>query len=152
MTDEEEIRQLIALWMDADARKDVDGWAAAFTKDGSYRGVLGVSTGREALRRNMARRNEDNPPERQTVHLCAAGTIEVTGDTATAMNPYIAYGRLGNSPWGIMSIGRFHCQLVREDGHWLFTDVANITVGPSGWPATVLLVPESERHRPTIQP
>ena len=143
MSDEDEIRNLIARWSEADADKDVEGFAAVFTEDGTYRGRRGVSTGRQALRKNLADRNRVNPPDRETMHLFYEGTIAVNGDKATAATPYIGYGRIGDGPWEVMSIGRFHSTAVRTESGWLFTDVENRSIGAPGGPATYL-------HHPSV--
>jgi hypothetical protein len=142
-TDEEKVRQMLALWSEKDADKDADGFAALFTGDGSYISKRGVSTGREALRKNLADRNRLNPADRRTMHLFAEPLIEITGDSATAVSPYVGYGRIGDSPWEIMSIGRFHTKLVRAGQDWLFTEVENRSIGPAGGPATI-------RHAPSV--
>lgn len=145
MTDEEEIRQLIGAIMMADADKDVDGFAATFTEEGTYHsGSRGSSSGTAALKKNLADRNKYNPPERETVHLACEGSIKVQGDRASAVAPYVAYGRIGLSPWNVMSIGRFECELVRRDGRWLFTEVNNHLNGKSTWPATA-------QHHPHVE-
>src|ERR1700753_3316279 len=38
VTDEDQVRAMIALWSQADADKDVKAFAALFTEDGTYRG------------------------------------------------------------------------------------------------------------------
>ena len=143
MTDEDQVRAMIALWSQADADKDVEGFAALFTEDGVYRGRRGVSRGHEALRKNLADRIAVNPADRETMHLFYEGRVEVSGDKATAVTPYIGYGRIGSSPWEVMSIGRFHCDLVRQGDRWYFTDVENRSIGAPGGPATA-------RHHPHV--
>jgi uncharacterized protein (TIGR02246 family) len=141
--DEEQIRQALALWSQTDADKDAEGFAALFTEDGSYISKRGVSKGTAALRANLADRTRLNPPDRRTMHLLAEPLIEVTGDTATAVSPYVGYGRIGDSPWEIMSVGRIHTKLVRAADGWLFTQVENRSIGPAGGPATI-------RHAPSV--
>ena len=138
MTDEDEVRRMIALWSEADADKDPDAFAALFTEDGKYGGKRGVSVGRAAIYKNLADRVAVNPPDRETMHLFAESFIEVTGDTAVARSPYVGYGRIGDGPWEIMTIGRFHSWLVRKNGKWLFTEVQNRSIGKAGGPATIL--------------
>ena len=138
MTDEQQITEMLALWSERDADKDAEGFAALFTEDGAYISRRGVSRGREALRKNLADRTAANPPDRHTMHLFALPVIVVTGETATAVAAYVGYGRIGDAPWEIMSIGRFHTWLVRNDGKWLFTEVQNRSIGKAGGPATIL--------------
>jgi ketosteroid isomerase-like protein len=138
VTDEDQVRAMIALWSQADAGKDVEGFAALFAEDGVYRGRRGVSRGQVALRKNLADRIAVNPAGRETMHLFYEGVISVSGDQATAVSPYIGYGRIGERPWEVMSIGRFHCELIRSGDRWYFTDVENRSIGEPGGPATVL--------------
>ena len=143
MSDVEQVRQMLALWSEADADKDPDAFAALFTEDGKYLSRRGDSIGRAAIRKNLADRIAVNPPERETMHLFAEPVVEVTGDTAHVRAGYVGYGRLGDQPWEIMSIGRFHTWLVRQNGRWLFTEVQNRSRGKAGGPATIL-------HHPNV--
>jgi hypothetical protein len=134
---------MIARWSIVDADKDPDGFAALFTEDGVYRGKRGASKGRAALRKNLADRIAKNPKDRETMHLFCEGVITVNGDKANAIFPYVGYGRIGTSRWEVMSIGRYHCELVRTKTGWLFTDIENRSIGEPGWPATIL-------HHPSV--
>jgi ketosteroid isomerase-like protein len=138
MTDEDQVRQMIARWSEADANKDPSAFAALFTDDGKYISRRGDSVGRNAIYKNLADRVAVNPPDRETMHLFGESFIEVNGDTAHTRSPYVGYGRIGDAPWEIMSIGRFHTWLVRRDGKWLFTEVQNRSLGKAGGPATIL--------------
>jgi hypothetical protein len=75
------------------------------------------------------------------MHLFGLGVIDVDGDSATAVAPYVGYGRIGDGPWEIMSIGRFHTKLVRNGSGWLFAEVENRSIGKAGGPATILHAP-----------
>jgi uncharacterized protein (TIGR02246 family) len=143
MTDEEQVRRMLALWSEADADKNPDAFAALFTEDGKYVSRRGESVGRAAIHKNLADRIAVNPPERETMHLFAEPVVEVTGDTAHVRAPYVGYGRIGDSPWEVMSIGRFHTWLVRRNGAWLFTEVQNRSIGKAGGPATILHHPRA---------
>jgi len=138
MTDEDQIRGMIALWSEADAEKDPARFAALFTEDGKYVSRRGESVGRDALYKNLADRIAVNPPDRQTLHLFGEAFIEIDGDAAHARAAYVGYGRIGDAPWEIMSVGRFHTWLVRANGGWLFTEVQNRSIGKAGGPATIL--------------
>ena len=134
---------MIALWSEADANKDPHAFAALFTEDGKYISRRGESVGRAAIYKNLEDRIRVNPPERETMHLFAESFIEIEGDTAHARSPYVGYGRFGDAPWEVMSIGRFHSWLVRRDGTWLFAEVQNRSIGKAGGPATIL-------HHPNV--
>jgi uncharacterized protein (TIGR02246 family) len=138
VTDEEQVRQMLALWSEADADKGPEAFAALFTEDGKYISRRGDSIGRAAIYQNLADRIALNPPDRETMHLFAEAVVQVDGDTAHARSGYVGYGRVGDGPWEVMSIGRFHTWLVRKEGKWLFTEVQNRSVGKAGGPATIL--------------
>jgi uncharacterized protein (TIGR02246 family) len=143
VTDYEEVRQMLALWSEADADKDPAAFAALFTEDGKYISRRGDSVGRAAIRKNLEDRIAVNPADRETMHLFCEPVIAIDGDTAQVRAPYVGYGRIGDKPWEVMSIGRFHTWLVRQDGKWLFTEVQNRSIGKAGGPATIL-------HHPSV--
>ena len=136
MSDEDQIRRMRALWAERDADKDAKGWSELFTEDGKYISRRGVSHGRAEIQRNLEERTASNPPDRNTMHIFGPGNIRIDGDTAEAEYAYVAYGRVGDKPWEVMSIGRFYDKLVKRDGQWLFTSVENRPVGSSAGPAT----------------
>jgi uncharacterized protein (TIGR02246 family) len=136
MTDEDAIRRLRALWAECDADKDAKGWSELFTEDGKYISRRGVASGRAEIQRNLEERTASNPPDRHTMHIFGPGNITIDGDSAEAVSAYVAYGRIGDKPWEIMSIGRFYDKLVKRNGEWLFTSVENRAIGASGGPAT----------------
>jgi uncharacterized protein (TIGR02246 family) len=138
VTDEEQVRQMLALWSEADADKDPQAFAALFTEDGKYVSRRGDSVGRAAIYQNLADRIAVNPRDRETMHLFAEAVVQVDGDTARTRSGYVGYGRIGDAPWEVMSIGRFHTWLVRRDGKWLFSEVQNRSIGKAGGPATIL--------------
>lgn len=63
------------------------------------------------------------------MHLLAEPLIKIDGDMATAVSPYVGYGRIGDAPWEVMSVGRIHTKLVRDGEGWLFTEVENRSIG-----------------------
>jgi hypothetical protein len=142
-SDEWKIQEMIALWSEMDADEDAEGFAALFTRDGTYTGKRGESTGREALKKNREDRTRVNPPERRTLHLFGIGVVNVSGDEGTGKFPYVGYGRIGDQPWEIMSVGHFDAWLVREGDGWLFSRVENNSIGVAGGPATI-------RHTPSV--
>jgi uncharacterized protein (TIGR02246 family) len=136
MSDYDEISRMRARWAERDADKDAKGWSELFTEDGKYISRRGVSSGRSEIQRNLEERTASNPPDRHTMHIFGPGNITINGDSAEAVYAYVAYGRVGDTPWEVMSIGRFHDKLVKQNGQWLFTSVENRPIGASGGPAT----------------
>ncbi len=136
MTDEDRIRDLQALWSEKDSDKDSRGLSELYASDGKYLSRRGEIVGREAIRHDLEQRTANSPANRRTMHLFGVPRITVDGDTAESVCAYVAYGRIGEDPWAIMSVGQFHCRLVRHGDGWLFAQVENKAIGPSGGPAT----------------
>jgi ketosteroid isomerase-like protein len=136
MTDEEKIRQMQALWSEKDADKDAVGLSELYTEDGKYVSRRGELVGREAIRKDLEHRTAVAPPNRNTMHIFGPPVIKIDGDTAESVSAYVAYGRIGDDPWAVMTIGRFHCKLARRGDGWLFTEVANRAIGTAGGPST----------------
>ena len=53
--------------------------------------------------------------------MTANSTVQVSGDTATGTTDYL-FVRGGAEGIGIVSAGRYHDTLVREDGKWRFRE------------------------------
>jgi hypothetical protein len=136
MKDEELIRQMMAFWSEKDADKDAVGLSELYTENGKYVSRRGELVGRAAIREDLEHRTAIAPPNRHTMHLFGPAVIKIDGDQAESVSAYAAYGRIGDDPWAIMTIGRFHCRLERQAGRWLFSEVANRAIGPAGGPAT----------------
>ncbi len=136
MDDRDEITELQALWAERDADADAVGWSELFASDGRYISARGEFVGRDAIRRSIEERTARNPPDRRTMHIFGPPVIRIAGDTADSVFAYVAYGRVGDGPWEIMTVGRFHNQLVRQDGRWLFVTMQNRPIGPASGPAT----------------
>src|SRR5262249_34722277 len=138
MSDEEEIRQRLALWAEKDADHDAPGWASLFTETGKYVSPRGEFAGRAAIQKMIEDRTARNPPNRHTMHILGLPVVTVSGDTAESACAYVAYGRVGDDPWQIMTIGRLHHRLERQAGVWLFSEIENRPVGSAGGPATIV--------------
>ena len=135
-SDEEKIRQMQALWSEKDADKDAVGLSELYAENGKYVSRRGELVGRDAIRQDLENRTANSPANRRTMHLFGPPVISIDGDSAESVSAYVAYGRLGDDPWAVMTIGRFHCKLARQGDQWLFTEVANRAIGPAGGPAT----------------
>jgi uncharacterized protein (TIGR02246 family) len=136
MSDEDMIRDLQARWSARDADKDARGLSELYALDGKYVSRRGEIVGRDAIRADLEQRAATNPPDRSTLHLFGSPTIAIDGDQAESECGYVAYGRIGDDPWAIMSAGRFFWRLKREGDRWLAAEVHNRAVGPSSGPAS----------------
>jgi hypothetical protein len=136
MDDREQISELQAVWAEHDSDADAVGWSEVFTAGGRYISGRGEFVGREAIRKSIEDRTARNPPNRRTMHIFGPPVITITGDTATSVSAYVAYGRVGDGPWEVMTIGRFHCELARENGKWLYSSMHNRAIGTATGPAS----------------
>jgi uncharacterized protein (TIGR02246 family) len=131
MSDQDQIREMQALWAELDGDHDAEGVSKLFTPDGRYISGRGEFVGREAIRKSIEDRTAANP-DRHVTHIFGPGIIRVTGDTAESRYEYVAYGRVGEDAWQIMSIGRFQNRLVRNGDEWLFSVLHNRAVRSGG--------------------
>ncbi len=138
MTDEQAIQELLARWAECDAEQDGEGQSQLYAVDGRHISMRGEYVGRAAIRRGVEERAARNPPDRRTMHIFGPSRIIVDSDTAEAVCAYVAYGRVGELPWEVMTVGRFHNQLIRTDGGWLFAKVHNRAIGSAAGPADAL--------------
>ena len=141
MSDRDEICELQALWAERDSDADAVGWSELFTEGGRYISGRGEFVGRAAIRQSIEERTARNPPNRRTMHIFGPPVIKVENDSAEAVFAYVAYGRVGDGPWEVMTIGRFHNQLLRQEGRWLFVSMHNRAIGAPSGPATPAATP-----------
>ncbi len=134
MTDEDQIREMHARWAECDADKDAEGLSQLFTEDGKFISGRRVEyAGRAAVRKKLEDRTARSPADRHTMHVFGPAVIKINADQAEARSAYVAYGRAGDGPWEVMTIGRFHTRLAKRNGAWLFTEVDNRSIGtPTG--------------------
>ena len=136
MTDEELIQEMQARWAECDANKNAERLSELFTEDGKYiSGIRVEYAGRAAIRKNLEDRTARNPADRHTMHIFGPAIVHVDGDTAEARSAYVAYGRVGDGPWEVMTIGQFHNRLIRRSGGWLFSVMDNRAIGTPTGPA-----------------
>jgi 3-phenylpropionate/cinnamic acid dioxygenase small subunit len=101
VNDEEQIRQLLAVYAQRTDDGDVVGKSALFAEDARYFPTTGEFVGRGAILDELARRQAIRPPDRHSKHVCGNSVITIDGDTAEASTDYVVYQRSGNGPWAI---------------------------------------------------
>lgn len=124
MTDEEDIRRVLARysqWCD-DGR--FDDFARLFTEDAEFRVMGQCHTGRTAITEFMA---AAQPPERRGRHVITNPVIRVDAaeGTATGVTDYVFLSAPAPDTPGagftITNVGRYHDRFVKEhDGQWRF--------------------------------
>jgi hypothetical protein len=130
MNDEEQIRKLLAVYVQRTDDFDSKGKSELFTDDGRYCPSSGEVIGRDAIYEEIASRKATQPTDLQTKHLCGNSVISIAGDTAQAVTDYVVYRRVGDSPWEISQIGRYHDGFARRGDTWLFTENRPVKLGP----------------------
>jgi uncharacterized protein (TIGR02246 family) len=103
-------------------------WSHLFTQDARLSFPGRDVEGRDAIRSLMEQVQGDGARGK---HMTANTTLQVSGDTATGTTDYLMV-RAGAEGIGIVSAGRYHDTLVREDGKWRFRERRITFLEPSG--------------------
>ena len=125
MTDEQQIRRLLARWAQAYDDRDAAGWTALFAENGRFavdrpeRNHVGRAQIRQYIDTSIA----NSPADRRTKHLCANPVLRFTApDAADVDVDFVVYSARGSAPWAVTSVGRYRNKLVRQNGEWYFLD------------------------------
>jgi len=119
MTDEEEIRHLLAKYVQCADGGDARGRSDLFVEDAIYLPSSGRYVGRAAIYQAIADRLAAQPG-RSTKHTCANSLITIDGETAEAATDFVLYTRHGEAPWEINQVGRYFDRFVRREGRWWY--------------------------------
>ena len=127
MSDEEEIRRLLASYAQLVDGNRLEEWTALFAPDGTFKaGTSNAVVGREAILSEITRRHEAAAAGRKTKHLAFNSLIDVKGNEATAVSDYFVFARTASDqPWLATTSGKHHDRLVKVDGRWLFQERIN---------------------------
>jgi 3-phenylpropionate/cinnamic acid dioxygenase small subunit len=116
MTDEEEIRQLIATFCQVLDDRQFEAWWMLWVEDGSFN----ERNGRDAIRDMILSGELATMPELSRKHAIVNITIDVEGDRATTKCDLCMFDRWGaDAPW-TLRVGRYDDQLVKVEGRWFF--------------------------------
>lgn len=126
MEDEKQIRDAIVQYGQYLDSKDFEHYAALFTKDGEWTGLLGELTTvkgadniRAAMEKAFAERVYD-PAHITNLHLISNVKVDVDGDRATAYSKWTVLSRNDkNEPYPRVT-GHYDDVFVREEGNWKF--------------------------------
>jgi uncharacterized protein (TIGR02246 family) len=122
MSAEDAIRNTLAQYALNHDDRNADGYASLFLPDATFAGGGQPYVGRDAIHAFITNHYQSQPAERVTKHLCGNPRIEVEGDSATAVTDFIAYECLGDGPWEVHTIGRYHDRLQRDGDTWRFAE------------------------------
>jgi hypothetical protein len=127
VTDEDQIREMVALWAQVEADRDEPAWSELFAEDGCYVHPGGeLVNGRLGILKDRQERNARRSPDHRTTRIFGPSVIRVRGNTAESATDYAAFTRNGpDHPWNIVAMGRMQSALVKQANRWYFSEVKN---------------------------
>ena len=118
MSDEEEIRELLARYCFALDAERFDDMAALFTADGVWETAFGTGTGRDGIVAQARSIASGDRPRR--VHLTTNTVIDIVAEsTATVQSNWVLFQNSDKGPV-ISSGGAYFDHLAKEGGRWFF--------------------------------
>lgn len=136
MSDEEAIRRQLARFIQLRDDKRFGEWAALFEPAGVFTYGTKVLVGREAIRADV----EELLRHDRGKHLCTNSVIDVAGERAAVVSDVVKLRVVddpdGPSRYEVQVMGRYHDELVRTGGEWLFARRAVVLYGEPAPPTT----------------
>ena len=119
--DKTEIRELVSRYNKAIDTGDADGYAATFTADGEFVGIVGTFKGRDELRAFAAdyATNPDMADFASAQHWVTNLVVDGGGDDATAFS-HLMMVKPDGEAGSIILVGHYDDTLRRVDGAWRF--------------------------------
>jgi uncharacterized protein (TIGR02246 family) len=133
LEDREAIRAVMAEYGRTLDARDFAGFAQLFARDAEFAGGTASAKGRDEIGALLGRLIQTNYPDSQgkNLHLFTNETIDVSGDTATAVSKGAFVGsRTTNQP-ELLQLATYRDQFVREDGRWKFKRRQILAPSPS---------------------
>lgn len=118
--DRAEITELIARYAWAADTGDIDGYAALFTADGVFDGVMGYYEGHDALRK-LAEGVRDGARSRGLQHWVGNSVFEGDGSACTVRSMCFAPRRIENEH-SMVFVGYYVDVCRKVDGQWRFAN------------------------------
>ena len=121
--DKVEIRELISRYNKAIDTGDADAWAATFTPEGKFIGVVGTFDGADQLRSFAAAYStEEQYAEFYSAqHWVTNLVVDGDGDEATGFC-HLMMVKPGAETGSIIMVGHYDDTFRRLDGRWLFAE------------------------------
>ena len=116
-SDHEQIRQLLARFIQLRDDKRFEEWVRLFTEDGTFEYPGARLTGRDAIRDSVASLLRDDRGK----HLALNAVIEVDGDTASVTSDVVKLRPAepgGGTAFVVQTAGRYIDSLVRTKDGW----------------------------------
>jgi hypothetical protein len=118
MTDQEDIRQVLARFIQLRDDKHFAEWVELFTEDGTFEYGPHTLNGRSAIRENV----EALLRHDRGKHLCVNSIIDISGESAAVSSDFLKVNPVdkgdGTSGYEIGTIGRYEDRFVLRDGAW----------------------------------
>jgi len=130
MSDEEQIRQLQAVYVQRTDDGDARGKSDLFADRAIYYPASSEVMAREDIYNVLASRAAGQPKDRHSKHMCGNSVIRISGDAAEAATDYVVYVRVGEGAWEISQIGRYYDRFVRQGDQWFFSENRPVKLGP----------------------
>jgi len=151
--DEREIRDLVIRYAQLLDARDHRGYAALFAREGRWTGQMGDVVGPAAIEAMLLEAFGPTPAGfRNTAdfHIMSNILVEVDGDRARAESRLVYFVRGEGSPPAPMPCraGRYHDELVREEGKWRFAHRRVIAEIPTLEDAARARAEQEEGERP----
>jgi hypothetical protein len=128
MSDEEQIRRVLALSMHYADDRNARGRSDLYAADARYYPSSGEVVGRADIYESMAGRSGSGGQDRKSKHMTGNSVISINGDTAQAVTDYVVYRRVGEGPWEVAQVGRYLDGFVRSGDTWLFSENRIVTL------------------------
>lgn len=122
-TDRVEIEDLVARYNKAIDTGDAESWAATFTKDGEFHGIVGDFAGTDELTAFVTEyaSDEQYADFARSQHWVTNMVIDGDGDSAT-MFAHLMMVQPAEDGGRIILVGHYEDKLRRVDGRWLFAE------------------------------
>ena len=122
-TDRVQIEDLVALYNKAIDTGDAEGWAATFTKDGEFHGIVGDFAGTDELTAFVqAYASEEQFADFATAQHWVTNIV-LDGDADEAsMFAHLMMVQPHDEGGRIILVGQYEDKLRRVDGQWLFAE------------------------------
>jgi ketosteroid isomerase-like protein len=117
MSAEDEVRVVLARYVQRLDDRDVEGLISLFTKDALLVGNSGEYKGRSDLF-ELWTNLLNSTPARRTKHHLGASIVNVKGDAAEARSDIVVFESLNDGPWSVYAVGRYVDKLVIQDSEW----------------------------------
>lgn len=117
MTDEEEIRALLARFCHLLDDRRFDEWSELFLEDA----ISGTKVGRPAIIDSILAGQLANNPEMSRKHMNTNIVINVQGDVADVLSDIVLFTRKGTDPFTIRT-GQYRDRVVRVGDKWMFSE------------------------------